>query len=233
MRKFKLVSKYPGSLELGNVVEEVEGYGYIKERLDRNAYKMYPNAFIPKSYVEDQPEFWEEVVEKNYEITALYIENLYDSSPSKIEEVKRLSDGEKFRVGDKYTILSGTHTIGALEEDNSTIIVISDDNLTRCSLDFIEKVKKLLTTEDGVDVYEGDVYWAGYVEAGISSFYPSEWAGNSTNMKYFSTKEAAEEYINKRNITFTLEEVVKIVNNWSMSRVDEGDILRFYEKIKK
>src|SRR5699024_6507068 len=106
MRKFKLVSKYPGSLELGNVVKEVEGYGYLNEKLDENAYKIYPEAFIPKSYVEDQPEFWEEV-EKNYEITALNI-NLYesDSIVTEIEEVKRLSDGEVFRVGDKYTNLS-------------------------------------------------------------------------------------------------------------------------------
>ena len=68
------------------------------------------------------------------------------------------------------------------------------------------------------------------VEEGIDSFYPSNWAGTNTDMKYFSTKGVAEEYI---NITFTLEEVLKIVNNWSMCRIDEGDILRFYEEIKK
>lgn len=68
------------------------------------------------------------------------------------------------------------------------------------------------------------------VEEGIDRFYPSNWAGTNTDMKYFSTKGAAEEYI---NITFTLDEVTKIVNNWSMCRIDEGDILRFYEKIKK
>src|SRR5699024_8076878 len=106
------------------------------ERLNEDSYIMYPNAFLPKSHVEDHPEFWEEVI--------------------------------------------------------------------------VEKVEKLFTTEDGVDIYEGDVCWAGYVEEGIDSFYPSNWAGTGTNMKYFSTKGAAEEYVNKHNITFTLEEVVKI-----------------------
>lgn len=159
MRKFKLVAKYPGFEKPGIIVKEVKGYGYLDERLNGDSCIMHPNAFLPKSHVEDHPEFWEEVI--------------------------------------------------------------------------VEKVEKLFTTEDGVDIYEGEECWAGYVEEGIDSFYPSNWAGTGKNMKYFSTKGAAEEYINKHNITFTLEEVVKIVNNWSMSRIDEGDILRFYEKIKK
>src|SRR5699024_9977563 len=233
MRKFKLVTKYPGSKKPGIIVKEVKGYGYLDEKLSVDAYKVYPNAFIPKSYVEDHPAFWEEV-EKNYEITALNI-NLYesDSIVTEIEEVKRLSDGEVFRVGDKYTNLSGTYTIGTLEEDNNTIIVTSDDNVSSCILDFVEKVKKLFTTEDGVDVYEGDLCWAGYVEEGIDNFYYCDWTGTSVGMKYFSIKKAAEKYINKHNITFTSEEVVKIVSNWRMCRIDEGDILRFQEEIKK
>lgn len=233
MRKFKLVNKYPGHEDLGTIVKEVKGYGYLNEKLNENAYKIYPEVFTPKSHVEDQPEFWEEIVEKTYETAALNIYR-YESNSivTAIEEVKRLSDGEVFRVGDKYTILSGTHTIGALEEDNNTIIVTSDDNLTRCSLDFIEKVKKLFTTEDGVDIYEGDVCWAGHIEEGIDNFYLLDWAGNSLDMKYFSTKEAAENYIERNQSRFTLKEVVEIVNIWA-SYVSEEDVLRCYEETKK
>lgn len=111
MSKYRLIKKYPGSPELGTIITQTNGYGmtYIE------AHKY--------------PEFWEEVVEKDYEIlsfkskceqyrildtnTGLYKyfkpghhellskKYLIQEGSYQIHSVKRLIDGEVFTIGDK------------------------------------------------------------------------------------------------------------------------------------
>ena len=112
MKKYKLIKTYPGSPLLGKVLEpKVE-----KDNEDTNNFYWEGSWFNPNDF----PELWEEVVENNYEIISywsprfgdtkyLYYEghedwdNINKSKYHPIHSVKRLSDGEVFTIGDKFT----------------------------------------------------------------------------------------------------------------------------------
>jgi len=105
MKKYKLLKEYPGSPELGTIVKEL--------------YYVYKGLKHSPMY----DEYWEEVVEKDYEILRYYsIENPSigrTTCNSKLNDtyniysVKRLSDGEVFTIGDKAKTvdINGRHTI--------------------------------------------------------------------------------------------------------------------------
>jgi hypothetical protein len=91
MKHYKLIKKYPGSPELGTIVNENSSH---------NLYKLCI----------DEPEFWQEIVQKDYEILLYYNQN-------QIKSIKRLSDGEIFTVGDRYktTDYKEIKTIGSMD----------------------------------------------------------------------------------------------------------------------
>lgn len=61
MKKYKLIKKYPGSPKLDHIIQSnlYEKYVWIDD------FKTY---LIDKSNIEEYPEYWEEVIEKEYEI---------------------------------------------------------------------------------------------------------------------------------------------------------------------
>lgn len=160
-------------------------------------------------------EFWEEVVEKDYEIL------LYESNPFRgvfniecptIKSVKRLPDGEIFNVGD-YTNFG---VIGGFKIFNGKIIVTYYRKGDWQWLSSISKSKKpLFKTEDGVDIFEGQNCFVVSTETigrGIacyridnkSVFYLPD------RNKYFSTKEKAVEFILFRKPLLSLSDVFNI-----------------------
>jgi len=181
----------------------------------------------------------EKVVEKDYEILS-FIQNIskeivlvkpadvalnekafIKNGSWDIHSIKRLSDGEIFTIGDKIT-----------DEDNSIIHITKFDihnnelqvegdyfkhihNGTDCIQrlkDIIKYKQPLFTTEDGVDIFEGDF---AYECARNNSFYknvnkftPLEECRHTyktigVDWIVFSTKEAAEEYILMNKPIFT------------------------------
>lgn len=170
MKKYKLIKEYPGSPKLGFIIEFTKtGYLY------KPGLSINENILKNKNF-EDYPEFWQEVIEKDYEILqfrslesfkqGLIIEvynNLdkYLNSQSwEIYSVKRLSDGEIFTIGDKVY-----HTNNVLFKEGIIIkfhilsngIWFKTDKFD-VPIIFIENKSKkpLFKTEDGVDVFEGD-----------------------------------------------------------------------------
>jgi hypothetical protein len=70
--------------------------------------------------------------------------------------------------------------------------------------------KPLFTTEDGVEIFEGDVWHL------IDPDYWRIWSGNHSTVnpdriKYFSTRQAAEEYILMNKPCLSLKEVIDLV----------------------
>lgn len=150
------------------------------------------------------------------------------NNPWSIYSIKRLSDGEIFTIGDTIK--------GYFDDKNPymiTNIFISDnDNLvlsnyqknsshtkgnrsTWLSKNFPQKVeiKKLLfKTEDGVDIFEGDLFYT--VSRNLSKFEIIEIRAtvHSKFEKYldFSTKEKAEEYIFNNKPCLSLKDFEKI-----------------------
>ena len=118
MKKFKLIREYPGSPKLGTELTPKTDMHVT----NTNNYYWEGSWFNPSNF----PEFWEEVVELDYEVAqvlyATELRTLFDGlyrliqvgvgfdleyllgNGGKIHSVKRFSDGKLFTVGDRIDI---------------------------------------------------------------------------------------------------------------------------------
>ena len=233
MKKYRLIKTYLNSPSLGAEVEE---------------------QFFSKCNLEHEnfSEFWEEVVEKEYEILSLCssdgnisdrykdgkvmwttddspkfydIENILNKGEHTIHSVKRLSDNEIFTVGDKVFSdftndgLQYIHSF-SLRDSNSIVKLLKEDCKDFVgfrNLRFLEKANVLFTTEDGVDICEGDkFYWFSMKNVdlyGINLENNAKKGTTQVESKHFlkfSTKEAAERYILENKPCLSLKDVFRI-----------------------
>jgi hypothetical protein len=123
--QYRLIKEYPGSPKVGDIVKGYGRDGWYSKGEGHSTYDW--------RQVVNYPEFWEEVVEKDYEIisfkqdsgitdlwtkftggwsrningyptTVPYtLEDILKNDLYTIHSVKRMSDGEVFTVGDKFT----------------------------------------------------------------------------------------------------------------------------------
>lgn len=173
--KYRLIKTYPGSPKLDSIVKLKNNGGYELE--------TSTSYFMTKDKVENYPEFWQPVVEKDYEILSFYnkegksyynitTQGYYYSEPDssrsftycslyyQIHSVKRLSDGEIFTIGDKidWGNISKSVLITKIELNRDQIVVFAKYHSNMegsLPLNIINKSKqKLFTTEDNVDIFE-------------------------------------------------------------------------------
>jgi hypothetical protein len=204
MKKFKLIKEYPGSPNLGTICEE---------RNNKSSFCYYfegeKNIGITKDQVENQPEYWEEVIKKDYEILISRV------VPQEILSVKRLSDGEVFTVGDKITGYSykDARSIQTIKICSYTGIIKLEQDKGFTELHSATKAKNpIFLTHDRKDIFAEDIVWYvnkenfyyDYIKA-----YP-EVKFNSEIRAYFLTREAAEDYIEKNKFLFITEDGVGI-----------------------
>lgn len=243
MKTYKLIKTYPGS----------PCFGFIASPKGNNIYYVNSNWIEPENY----PEFWEEVIELDYEIltvspsekhTAYYNKQLlftWSTCDKNIElwdirSVKRLSDGIIFTLGDKVSIFKGITNIKAFRILSNNEFVIDFDN--KCSaigVQYISKViEPIFTTDDGVAIFEGDSYYSVYTSD--YTYEKLHWSilkpANNTclNLKAvgilrFSTLEKAEKYIldNKPKRLYTEDEMERALENWGMCKVDINYVNEF------
>ncbi len=246
LKKYRLIHEYPSSPKLGTIVY-LETKDYYMTNMENN-FKLFP-----KKIVENYPEFWQPVVEKDYEILSLarfcsikptitdvsdygdgYIEALLKCDNARIHSVKR-NDGEIFTIGDKifpnnkiykFELKNDILKIWHCDISFSTPIIEGPSGQPgNCSwiegIDNIKKFKQpLFTTEDGVDIYEGDTfYYVKFTQYNMTVGKPFEIVkGNHPTFKYepqyekyFSTKEKAEEYILLNKPVLSLNDIFKNV----------------------
>jgi len=146
MKKYKLIKTYPGSPFLGKVLEpKVE-----KDNEDTNNFYWEGSWFNPNDF----PELWEEV---DYEIVDTTIKN---NLKQKISSVKRLSDGEIFSVGDKFTGYSSEgNTIRRFELLGNTLFIHTNNQGTITNtpgIGLFKSIKKVVEKKD----YEIMSYWS-------------------------------------------------------------------------
>ena len=195
--KYILKKEYPGSPKLGNIIDNLEN-----------------------DWIENYPEFWKLVVEKNYEILSVitnnnkFIEKVYNQDATiepywKIHSVKRLSDGEIFTIGDIIDTRIDDKYKQEILEINLGIndLLLKDKLIFKTKSGYVVshiavKVKQpLCTTEDGVDIYLGNKSWilhknSWYLSPAAIVHNNSNWTPNENEAHWrFSTKEKAEEYI--------------------------------------
>lgn len=236
MKKYKLIKEYPGSPKIGAIAKS-DKIDYVYYYLEKDSH-----TGIGSSIIENNPEFWKEIVEKDYEILSFKIPgnahwfanlqhngmyggwsedhalNQLSKGIWSINSVKRLSDSEVFTVGDntKY---------GCIDEfyiKNNHLLATTVLESSGKYLKDLQKTKQpLFTTEDGVDIFEGDeVTWLFRDELKIAGTRKAN-ENMYTYLKYFSTKEKAEEYILLNKPCLSINDVLSVGQRVI---VDEGKL---------
>ncbi len=221
MKKYKLIKEYPNgpSLNAEAIPNDNSGYcNYTHKIMVIKGQATF--GYINQNMLERYPQFWEEVIEKDYEILQLKgknnvildIKNYHNvdtcwNSLSKVLEIhsiKRLSDGEIFTIGDKIHNY-GEITEMFLDKSYKTGVGIRSSIIGCIGLGSIEKTKQpIFTTEDGVDIFEDDYVVCLDISDKCPRLASPKHLVNSKIDKYnykgdpyiyFSTKEASEDYI--------------------------------------
>jgi len=220
MKSYRIVKEYPGSSSLGTIFH-IGGFA---------------------GDVSKYPEFFEEVIEKDYEILSYVAKDNPNNITTKkrggklhdeywrIHSVKRLSDGEVFTVGDRVK----AYEYGSVKTVDSMTLV------TECSsmkqgiwlnynsgsshiIHAIKQVKQpIFLTHDGKDIFEWDkVWWVTKESLFYDSFYAMpEMKFYSDINAYFLTEEAAQDYIYQNKVLFTTEDGVGIKSGDTFYFVD-------------
>lgn len=181
------------------------------------------SGFCVEIGVEPSSEFWEEVIEKDFEILSLHPNNNYtgvyqiltdkeniDSwmHPSgrgnwEIHSIRRLNDREVFTVGDKINYIKDDIPSGvkirSFEIHGNKIYINSHYNaahLLERNLSNWKKHNCLFTTEDGYEIFLGDEYCAVTQNFTLFKHKAMKYSGkNESILKYFKEKTNAELYI--------------------------------------
>ena len=190
--KYKLIKNYPGCpFKIGEIAgdQSIISDEHFCVNRGVSEYTVYP-----KEYVENNPEFWEKVIESEYVITSVInpkgIILTYDGETCikrsdgtgaeftvplqralselydcKIFSIKREKDGEVFTIGDKVSGLSLNCVIDEIWLNPGCPTQILFNHLDEgIELEDATKLKPLFITEDGVDIYDGDKYWLLWIK---------------------------------------------------------------------
>lgn len=172
VKKYKLIKTYPGSKPLGTVEEVVMYNGMVFTNDASKLYNIYP-------------EFWEEVK----------------------EEKLCVPDGTRFKYhADASTVFkigstSDTHVVvtwtGSNGTEKSTDFTIYTANESFKNGNWIE-CKPLFKTNDNIDIFEGDTfYFVASTSWGVGEMVASDIAQARKAIARFSTREAAEKYVDR------------------------------------
>lgn len=192
------------------------------------------------NYEVENKEFWEEVVEKDYEILKFKksrtgVVTNSDWRPFGGEEwgiysIRRLSDGEVFTVGDRIDSYceSGCITKFELTKNNVKVHFLDDKSTHQNEWTFLNNLikakEKLFTTEDGVSVYDMDeVYVVDRNTFVICKYTMSRDPERGclyiphSNM-YFSTKKLANKWVDDNRPQYSKSDIEEMINKTKLPR---------------
>jgi len=184
---------------------------------------------LPPDIVENSYD-WEEI--KGYEI--------WRSNGETIYAVKRLSDNEIFYLGEKVTYserYNGPFKINKFQEKDGKLYVHSESNC-ECNIDSLITIKKdipILTTEDGVDIYNKEqtiyaVFFNKYTASLLAADIKAKYFNSYTTHKLFSTQEEANKYILYNQPILSLNEILSA--GWNRVE-EEGERTPLFQRILK
>jgi len=241
-KMYKLIKTYPGSPILGteaikskisNNLYNLVGYGISHATIIENQQEYWQE--IKKELKEELKDY--EILSYKYENRIFkytlnppiigvsgfrHYENnggildeysMKDLIPSPtIHSVKRLSDGKVFTIGDSC-LHKPTNTKFII---NTIYFIDTQLVVNNYYLFNIEHIKEpLFTTFDNVDIYEGDEYytiWKDLRSNFIMRYNADKTSGKDIHITYFSTKQAAENYIICNKPVLSLTETLNIIN---------------------
>jgi hypothetical protein len=253
--KYRLIKEYPGSYKLGFIIEN--GYYHDQLHVNPQDYPEFWKLIIEKDYeilsfkvsngylynkINNSDDY---LLEENVcdGETNTY-DNMINNINYKIHSVKRLSDGEIFTIGDKIRFIDESlektypcRIIKKFKIKNNTLIAICDDNGVKILLENLKQVKQpLFTTEDGVDIFDGDYYYP--VEKLYYFLHEKQTNHHCTNEEkfwIFSTKEKAEEYILMNKPCLSLNEIFKDVEEMrkGLKTFENSQLAKRFKKLVK
>lgn len=207
----------------------------FNKAINGNSYysDKYQGYYIPSELLENSCDY-EEVVEKDWEVLSVNhkfhgILRIIGSSDELnlhegIHSIKRLSDGEVFKAGDKIRFIDESleetypcRVIKSFKEKNNTLIAVCDDNGVEILLKNLKHVRTpILVTQDGVELFEmTDTYFVpqknskGTFSGTIIEFSVARCKNTDTTSLRFSTKEKAKEYIDFYIPKYSLNDINK------------------------
>lgn len=238
MKKYKLIKEYPGSPKLGKIekvpqfpkADNDELYFYITK------YPKFWKEIIEKDYeilsffANDENLIWVKAKDGRFDAKwQTYRPTEEDSLKEPgitIHSVKRLSDGKIFTIGDKIGTPGKTFPIANFKiyEFENTILVDSyyekfkSGHYNQRLKDVIKLKQPLFTTEDSIDIFEGDIIYGVSNDWKVfSHFTDLQNKVKSWGIKpIFSSKEKAEEYIFMNKPCLSLNDLVN-TKYWSSS----------------
>ena len=203
-KKYKCIKTFPGVSEIGKIAYE-----------HTFSYECGNNSF-KKIDVEESPEFWEEIKEPKFQILAtktnikfsLSIENI----TTEIYEILRLSDNETFAIGDKIKCQNShvdkPEAITKIELNKEGTPCLFTNSFHNNGINIFKAIKceKIFTTEDGVDLFEKDVFWHVdkffCVGKGVLATKPGVFQP-LVGYKHFSTEKAAKDWVDMNKPKFS------------------------------
>lgn len=203
-KKYRLIREYPGSPELGSIVTlDVQrgDFGYCEENF---------NFSIFKAQLENYPEYWQELK----------------------EPIFTTDDNVPIYTGDVFYYVNESNKIcmfpcTTMAPRNKEFVYFSTEKAAEV---YVEQQKKYCTN-DGEPIkrsqkfYIFDDKYYKCMEAKSGCFKSSKWHG-----KRYKTKEEVERLIALKKPIYSVEDIVRIVNVWSMCRVSEEDILKYIKR---
>jgi len=228
--KYKLVKEYPGSPKLGTILthEELQYYNW-------NEYyqEVFEKDYEILSLIEDKLIYNCDKYSKDY------INQLFNTIGVNIHSVKRKDgeiftigdrlDEKCFRKLSRHPLSEGIHdniitkiaivkkhaseVAGHLEIQNGKLMFSASNKWNNLNVLLSEAIKykqPLFTTEDGVDIFENNtsIYHVDK-SLNIKFIKHKDFKVISKNVKYFSTKEKAEEYILLNKPVLSLKDLMK------------------------
>ena len=209
MSKYKLIKEYPNSPELGFITDET--------------------MYFPASY----PEFWEEIVEKEWKIINYTAKSLgnsishtyqfqikqpwFGNSEWKVNSIKRLTDNTTFSIGDKIKCenshVDKPEAITKIELNKEGTPCLFTNSFHNNGVNIFKAIKycPILTTEDGVDLFKNDYFWHvdsyfGIAKGVLDTTHPE--FKPIKGYKHFSTEKAAKEYIDLNKPRFSKKDLL-------------------------
>ncbi len=193
MSRYRLIKEYPNSPELGYITDET--------------------MYFPSSY----PEFWELIKEKKFEIVQYnrLASGVFTLSYD-IKTVKRLSDNTLFSLGDKIKMIGHANdkapeSITEIELNKEGVPCLFTNTFRNNGINIFKAIKceKLLTSEDGIDMYQNDIFWHVDSYFGIGKGYLKSNEFNPlVSYKHFSTEKAAKDWIDLNKPMYSKKQIM-------------------------